>query len=1030
MPLDPEKYKALSLNPNKYASMAKGATAPQITEPTVDTPYSGIISGDNPFMQFGGKSRYPGEQHQMSIVKGIPENIDKLRNVITDQASKVPVVGPELARWGSIVTEALRVPAEIANDPFAVGGMLANKLNPSKFKSLFKSAPKEPAKIPIVQKTHTPADYAMDNAYTKAKGGVVTPQLKELAKEIPPIKKEIPSISSESRIFLPKDLQGGKPRFNIGQKSWIPEFENDVDKALLIIAQKSPSKRNADYMNWLKKYTGLEELELTAAGTRVKDKLKNHLAGLKEQGQVKVPLLHDLTVTKPLSNRTLTLGNQGGSLAKPRVRLNKDGSYTELPPKTGKAALESADDINELNPEFNARIDAMKADTARMKANNALPPTPEQIAETNRWNMIQENLRKGDEVRAGKGLPDIEGEIVPQVTLGDTANDIEVPKIPFTEGHVGETARTLVRNVQRELKSVFTGDPTDITGMNELMLKDKDNIIKDHIIPGRIKELVRTLKEKANWGRKFFAGDTLPGQKEEMEATAKYLEKIAADMEANPTIDNLYRLRSKVNNMLDEGIESADDIAGDVTPRVFMPETGPDEIIGHSSGEMPQVHLADDVGGGNIPPPNQPMNPPNNGSGWRPTGVPASVQEDLLTNPETTFRELATKPEEWLGLARALKSSFDLSAPRQAMGLVGTKAFWKSTPQLIKSLGNDAYAASQAAITRMPHTELGIGDGLKLTDIHGHLGIREENFGNALADTIPIIRTIVKKSEQSYIGFLNTVRAHKYNDMVEKAVKAGMNPYQNRNLSKNFAEYVNNSTGRGDLGTWERNAHQLNTYLFAPRNMSATLRSFNYLNPKRFIKLDKVTRDEALTNWLSFAGLNVSILGLAKAGGAEVGWNPTKSNFGKVKIHNTTFDFTGGKGSYIAAAAQMADKGLDSILKKKRTSNRTGLDVAETFFENRAAPIPAVVLTMLKGTDFEGERADLIKETMKVFVPMFAESMYSVSKNDPELLPLAAISDLFGQAANSRKTKFKKGKGSLFPTIQLPSPPSVSLPGF
>lgn len=51
---------------------------------------------------------------------------------------------------------------------------------------------------------------------------------------------------------LPRELTGAKPRFNIRDTSYIPEFESDVDKALFIVAQTTKSKRDADYMAWLR----------------------------------------------------------------------------------------------------------------------------------------------------------------------------------------------------------------------------------------------------------------------------------------------------------------------------------------------------------------------------------------------------------------------------------------------------------------------------------------------------------------------------------------------------------------------------------------------------------------------------------------------------------------------------------------------------------------------------------------------------------------------------------------------------------
>lgn len=51
---------------------------------------------------------------------------------------------------------------------------------------------------------------------------------------------------------LPRDLAGDKPRFEFGGRTFTLNFESDVDRALFIVARERPSKRDADYMAWLR----------------------------------------------------------------------------------------------------------------------------------------------------------------------------------------------------------------------------------------------------------------------------------------------------------------------------------------------------------------------------------------------------------------------------------------------------------------------------------------------------------------------------------------------------------------------------------------------------------------------------------------------------------------------------------------------------------------------------------------------------------------------------------------------------------
>lgn len=99
-----------------------------------------------------------------------------------------------------------------------------------------------------------------------------------------------PKVSST--IQLPRELAGAKPRFNMGNKSYQPNFESDLDKALFIIGQKNPSKRDTDYLKFVMDNTGLSEDEARVLGRSVKDQIKTQLKG-KEPGIVNISSIVD-----------------------------------------------------------------------------------------------------------------------------------------------------------------------------------------------------------------------------------------------------------------------------------------------------------------------------------------------------------------------------------------------------------------------------------------------------------------------------------------------------------------------------------------------------------------------------------------------------------------------------------------------------------------------------------------------------------------------------------------------------------------
>ena len=92
-----------------------------------------------------------------------------------------------------------------------------------------------------------------------------------------------------SEPLLPRELRGAKPRYNIGRDQYIPAFDSDIDRALFIVAQKTPSRRDADYMNWLRNVLpDMDELSIRQAGKEVREHIKNTVRG-QESGSIQIP---------------------------------------------------------------------------------------------------------------------------------------------------------------------------------------------------------------------------------------------------------------------------------------------------------------------------------------------------------------------------------------------------------------------------------------------------------------------------------------------------------------------------------------------------------------------------------------------------------------------------------------------------------------------------------------------------------------------------------------------------------------------
>ncbi len=102
-----------------------------------------------------------------------------------------------------------------------------------------------------------------------------------------------PSTAAGGREFqLPADLRGAKPRFSYGKKQFTVSFESELDKALYILAQPSPSKRDADFARAVTAQTGMSEVQAREAGKTVRDQIKA-MARESDAGLLVVPAIHE-----------------------------------------------------------------------------------------------------------------------------------------------------------------------------------------------------------------------------------------------------------------------------------------------------------------------------------------------------------------------------------------------------------------------------------------------------------------------------------------------------------------------------------------------------------------------------------------------------------------------------------------------------------------------------------------------------------------------------------------------------------------
>ncbi len=122
---------------------------------------------------------------------------------------------------------------------------------------------------------------------------------------------------------LPRELAGAKSRYNIGQDSYVPQFESDVDKALYITSQKSKSRADQKYRDYLTDAVGMTDAEIDDLGPKLRAQIKS-LAKASEPGDLHIPAFASTELSRISNTGKLESAHQNSDLPVPQVRESQD----------------------------------------------------------------------------------------------------------------------------------------------------------------------------------------------------------------------------------------------------------------------------------------------------------------------------------------------------------------------------------------------------------------------------------------------------------------------------------------------------------------------------------------------------------------------------------------------------------------------------------------------------------------------------------------------------------------------------------
>lgn len=333
-------------------------------------------------------------------------------------------------------------------------------------------------------------------------------------------------------------------------------------------------------------------------------------------------------------------------------------------------------------------------------------------------------------------------------------------------------------------------------------------------------------------------------------------------------------------------------------------------------------------------------------------------------------------------IPRAIMSSADVSAVLR-QSLVATMhrpgvAAKNIGPMFKMAFSGKFYDEAMGAIERDPQFWKAVNeDGLKMTDVHGPMGTREEAYPSQIAEKIPVAGHLIRGSNRAYTGFINLMRWHVYSELLGMSETAGKLTPETR---RNAAKVANWATGRGDLPgkTLEAAAPLLNTAFFSPRLMASRFQTFN---PFFYANLDPIARKYAMTAAIKTVMAGTAVLGAAAAAGAKVNLDPTNADFGKIKVGNTRIDVWGGHQQWVRVAAQLAEGKITSSTTGKTIRLSGGFtgssrwDVASRFLQGKFSPSASLIRDWSHHSDFQGKPFSWKKAVVSRVYPLIVQDM-------------------------------------------------------
>lgn len=374
------------------------------------------------------------------------------------------------------------------------------------------------------------------------------------------------------------------------------------------------------------------------------------------------------------------------------------------------------------------------------------------------------------------------------------------------------------------------------------------------------------------------------------------------------------------------------------------------------------------------------------------------------------------------GITKSMLSSLDDSF----FGTQGIKLMYTNTDLWAKQLAKSFQNFGKELIGRdamMPIKADVFSRKNALNGAYNHgldIGIQaEEAFPSALPEKIPGLGRFFKGAESAFNGAALRLRADLFDRIYDLAEKTGTDMTDKVQLEA-ISSLVNSMTGRGSLGKLSPLGETVNNLAFSAKFFKSNWDTLtaHLLDPKATSFTKKIAAKNLLKIVVGVAGIQ-TLANLLAPGSAER--DIRSSNFGKIKHGEKTTDITGKMSSIITLASRLVptlhdgewgfwsknSKGEYRNLVDGAYGQQNALDVFESFWEGKTAPLASLVRDLWKGKNYSGNKVTPGNALLGLITPLGVQSGIKNSKDKTEPLLPTLILDFVGFQTNTSEPKPK-----------------------